>query len=102
MPYLNNAGISLVDGKHTFFLHISTGCNFENYPNICKRFLVPKELNFASNVRECLSCIFFVILIFIYLAVPGLTCSMQGLPSSLRHERFVGAAHELSGAVCGI
>lgn len=62
----------------------------------------PKELNFVSSARECLSCILFVILIYIYLAVSGLTCSMQGPPSLLRHERFLGAAHELSGAVCGI
>lgn len=70
MLYLNHAGISLVDGKHTFFLHISTECNFENYHNICKRFLVPQRTEFCiycEGVFELLSFCYINIYLFISL-----------------------------------
>ena len=41
-------------------------------------------------------------LIFIYLAVPGLSRNMQGLQPSLRHQGLLTAACDLLVSACGI
>ena len=58
------------------------------------------HMNQAVLIRYKLHSFFFNL--FIYVAVPGLSCSMQNLPSSLRHVGSFLVACKLLVVACGI
>ena len=57
-------------------------------------------MNQAVLVRYKLHSFFFNL--FIYVVVPGLSCSMQNLPSSLQHVGSLAVVCKLLVVACGI
>ena len=84
---LGEADDLIVDDFHAIFIHSSKQ---------------PGRLFKCSYQGWSFFFFFFLIFIVIYLAVPGLSCGMWYLWSSLWHAGSLVAACKLSAAACGI